>query len=209
MAICNSVQSIASSECIGDSLVKINNNFANLNADACTLLTLINDLSSIASVQPVGSVVQVRHFSSTAQQTITNTIPLYTIPTTSNGGEITGLVSTIQPKSNSNKILVRVIVTGSPETYIIRQPAAIALFRDSNPTAIASAVYHYNAWGGVRNSSQLTIEYLDDANTTSTITYRVRAGANVSGFYVNGDIEGNNLLGGSVASTVTLTEIKG
>lgn len=46
MAICNSVQNIASSECIGDSLVKINNNFSNLNTDVCTLLSLINTLSS-------------------------------------------------------------------------------------------------------------------------------------------------------------------
>ena len=49
MAICNSVQNIAASECIGDSLVKINNNFANLNTDACALLTLINQLSASLS----------------------------------------------------------------------------------------------------------------------------------------------------------------
>lgn len=46
MAICNSVQNIAASECIGDSLVKINSNFSNLNTDVCSLLSLINDLSS-------------------------------------------------------------------------------------------------------------------------------------------------------------------
>lgn len=46
MAICNSVQNIAASECIGDSLVKINNNFSNLNLDLCTLLTIVNTLSS-------------------------------------------------------------------------------------------------------------------------------------------------------------------
>jgi len=46
MAICNSTQIIAPTECIGDSLVKINNNFSNLNNDVCSLLTLVNELSS-------------------------------------------------------------------------------------------------------------------------------------------------------------------
>lgn len=46
MAICNSVQTILPQQCIGDSLPIINNNFSNLNTDICTLLTLINELSS-------------------------------------------------------------------------------------------------------------------------------------------------------------------
>jgi hypothetical protein len=46
MAICNSTQLIASSECIGDSLVKINNNFTNLDSDVCSLLTYIRTLSA-------------------------------------------------------------------------------------------------------------------------------------------------------------------
>lgn len=62
MAICSSVQNIAASECIGDSLVKINNNFLNLNTDTCTLLTLVNTLSAqvaaLAGSQavPVGAI---------------------------------------------------------------------------------------------------------------------------------------------------------
>lgn len=46
MAICNSVQTIAASECIGDSLPKINNNFANLNTDLCSLNTTVTTLSN-------------------------------------------------------------------------------------------------------------------------------------------------------------------
>jgi len=46
MAICNSVQNIAPSECIGDSLVKINNNFSNLNNDLCLSNTMVTTLSN-------------------------------------------------------------------------------------------------------------------------------------------------------------------
>lgn len=47
MAICSSVQTIAPTECIGDSLVKINNNFSNLNTDLCNTYTQFAALSSL------------------------------------------------------------------------------------------------------------------------------------------------------------------
>jgi len=51
MPICNSVQPIQPTECIGDSLVKINTNFSNLNADACSLVTMIRSLSGYLANQ--------------------------------------------------------------------------------------------------------------------------------------------------------------
>ena len=46
MATCEYTQLIDSSECVGDSLVKINNNFANLNAALCTSSTATNTTSA-------------------------------------------------------------------------------------------------------------------------------------------------------------------
>jgi hypothetical protein len=47
MAGCNNVQVIAPTECIGDSLTKINNNFTNLDTALCTTYTGVVTLSSL------------------------------------------------------------------------------------------------------------------------------------------------------------------
>lgn len=49
MAICNSTQIIAPTECIGDSLVKINNNFSNLDSNICSLHSNLYSLVPVFS----------------------------------------------------------------------------------------------------------------------------------------------------------------
>ena len=54
MSTCNYTQQIAASECIGDSLVKINNNFSNLDNSLCTAVQDIanfnNSLNNISAI---------------------------------------------------------------------------------------------------------------------------------------------------------------
>jgi hypothetical protein len=47
MADCNYVTTILNSECIGDSLVKINNNFGNLNTEVCNILGNISGITAL------------------------------------------------------------------------------------------------------------------------------------------------------------------
>lgn len=66
MAFCNNTQVIQQQECIGDSLFKINNNFANIDAGLCSTSTAVDTLStsianliatSIANAIPVGAIM--------------------------------------------------------------------------------------------------------------------------------------------------------
>jgi len=53
MAGCNNIQVIAPTECIGDSLTKINNNFANLDTDLCATATITSQVTSTTLFIPV------------------------------------------------------------------------------------------------------------------------------------------------------------
>jgi hypothetical protein len=73
MAICNSVENIAPSECIGDSLVKINNNFSNLNTDVCTVYNLVNGAAIYKNrIINAQGVVNQRGYASGTPTTIAN-----------------------------------------------------------------------------------------------------------------------------------------
>lgn len=57
MAICDTVDNIPDSECIGDSLIRINNNFSNLAANDCSLLTLVNALSGLVTYKTTAAAI--------------------------------------------------------------------------------------------------------------------------------------------------------
>lgn len=71
MATCSTVQTIAASECIGDSLTKINNNFANLNTDTCNLFTIVNNANTFKNklINAQGLINQRGYVSGTATTT--------------------------------------------------------------------------------------------------------------------------------------------
>ena len=170
---------------------------------------LVHDTSASAlrrvafnAMQPAGSVLNTVQSENTTLTACSTAIPDdNTIPQNNEGTEV--LTATITPSSTSNKILVRVCLQGNGprDSYI-----GAAIFTDSNANAIAATFV--NSWRGM--VPMQPIEYLHSPNTTSAITYKVRAGALGSGtFYLNGDYLGNAKFGGTMRSTLTLQEIKG
>lgn len=163
MAICSSVQNIAASECIGDSLVKINNNFANLNEDACTLLTLLNQLS--ASVPPVGSVVNTHYVDFFEPQTRSgNEIPIpFSSPTILTGHEI--ITKTVALTNSNNYFILQPSICAVSNGY---GQMLVMLFANSTFIAQRTVEGGFN-----QNPTSFLIKH--SPNNTNNITYSVRA----------------------------------
>jgi predicted methyltransferase len=156
------------------------------------------------SAQPVfaGNVIQVVNTQTGAVATGTTQIPLDdTIPQNTEGDEYMTLA--ITPTSASNKLLISVkvgCITNSAATFWIIG----ALFQDSTANALAtSAFYSATATGG----SLLVIDHFMTAGTTSSTTFKFRAGASVAGTTTFNGQGGQRRWGGTMASSITITEI--
>jgi hypothetical protein len=153
-----------------------------------------------------GAVVQVVQGSTTTVTTISSATASHEIPAdntkpqSTEGVEI--LTQAITPKSNTNKVLVRAICPFALEGA---NTPIIALFKNSDANAMAASyISTSNAFNGM-----LVIEYLDSPATTSATTYKIRAGRGSAGtFYVNGASGGVARFDGTLATTLTLIEIK-
>jgi hypothetical protein len=151
-------------------------------------------------VKLVGDVVQVVHAQTGAVATTTTVMPFDdTIPQITEGAEF--LTRTITPSSATSKLRIDVVFNGSCSTtsYI-----TVGIFRDSTANALAAASKY-----GVNGSyEQVVLSCLVDAGSTSATTFRVRAGQHTGGtLTMNGD-GGARRLGGAMATTITVTEIK-
>lgn len=172
---------------------------------------LVHDASATAlrrvafnAMQPAGSVLQTVQTTKTTLQSCTTAIPADdTIPQNTEGDEV--FTASITPASASNKILVVANLHGSSPGGAAY--GAVAVFRDSGASAIATAFNRTAAGGAIQAS--WTINYLDSPNTTSAVTYRVRAGASSGTVHINGNDSGSRVYGGSAQSSITLMEIKG
>ena len=153
-----------------------------------------------ANVKLPGDTVQVVFAQTGAVATTTTIMPFDdTVPQITEGAEF--LTRTITPTNASSKLLVEVTINGSCSTtsYI-----TAAIFRDSTESALAAA----SKYGTNGTYEQVVLSCLVDAGSTSATTFRVRAGQHTAGtLTVNGD-GGVRRLGGSMATTIKVTEIK-
>ena len=147
-----------------------------------------------------GVVLQVVNVMSSTVATGTGTIPQdNTIPQITEGTEYMTL--SITPKSTTNKLRIDVVVNGAASAS---NSYLVALFQDSTANALA-AINHNIAANNVAEESNFT--YFMTAGTTSSTTFRVRAGCATAGtFTFNGQAAGQ-LMGGVIASSITITEI--
>lgn len=156
--------------------------------------------SAIATAQ-VGSVVQAVNTTVAASATTTTVLPGDdTIPQITEGGEFMTLAYT--PLSATNKLRVDVVLNlaGSVSGYLTG-----ALFVDATAGALGAGVTYCaaaNAPGQVHFTVWLT------AGSTTARTYRVRGGLNSAGTTTFNGAAGTRLLGGAMASSITVTEIK-
>ena len=160
-------------------------------------------------VNATGSVLQVVSATKTSKFTTTSTS--YTT--------ITGLSVTITPSSTSSKILVSFDLNAG----VANAMGAIRLYRDATAIAIGDAINEpadnritvnvYNGGDDVNSTPNVSMSTLDTPNSTSAITYELKAGCvQGSGTIVVNDqtsqVRGQTY-SGVTASTITVMEISG
>jgi hypothetical protein len=166
-----------------------------------TIITTASSGQSIPSAAlPVGSVLQVVNFMSSAVATGTTTIPQDdTIPQNTEGTEFMTLA--ITPTSASSNLRIDVVVNGAGSAT---NSWIVALFQDSTVNAIAAINYNMAA-NNVASPASFT--YYMTSGTTSSTTFKVRAGLISAGTYTFNGQSGGRLFGGVMASSITITEI--
>jgi hypothetical protein len=129
---------------------------------------------------------------------------------------VSGLSQVITPSATSSKILIQVSINvggqngidqSYPKIRLKRDSTTIGIGTGSGSRALSSAMW---APGNVTTNSTgtLTVTFLDEPSTTSTITYGVSVfGSQNRTFYINRCGADESTAGGRAISTITLTEV--
>ena len=148
-----------------------------------------------------GSVLQVVNTLNVAMTTGTTAIPYDdTIPQNTEGDEI--LTRAITASSTTNKFLIRAVISLSNNTA---EYTTIALFQDSTAGALASVAQYPST--STQNPHILTLEYFMTTGTTSSTTFKIRAGGQGGTVTING-VNGARKWGGSNTCSLTVMEVK-
>mgnify|MGYP003148783743 FL=1 len=184
---------------------------ATIDVSACTLTppatmpasSGANLTGFTASQMPAGSVIQLKHTSTSAVATTSTRIPHDdTIPQNTEGGQVMSLA--ITPTSATNKLVINV------NTYASQQGAheqvCSALFQDSTANALASMAFRGGDQGGDEHPCSFT--HVMVAGTTSSTTFKVRVGSGHASYTTtfNGT-GGSRIFGGSLSSSITIMEV--
>jgi hypothetical protein len=164
------------------------------------VLQMRGKVNSAADSVAAGQTVQVVNTQTGALDTGTTVTPGDdTIPQITEGDEYMTLA--ITPTSATNKLKIDVVVNGQSGS---NGNSVIALHQDSTANALA-AVYENTGTG---ESNPLSFTHFMDAGTTSSTTFRVRAGCTGAATYTFNGAASARLLGGVMASSITITEIQ-
>lgn len=123
-----------------------------------------------------------------------------TIPQNTEGDEYMTLA--ITPTSASNKLKIEVVYNG---THSAISRNTVALFQDSTAGALAVGQFVNPAAG---YEGQCIFTHYMTAGTTSSTTFKVRAGGNAAGTTTFNGTGGVQRYGGVYASSITITEIQ-
>jgi hypothetical protein len=155
-----------------------------------------------ANSLPPGAVVQVVSTNYSAVATGTTLIPEDdTIPQITEGTEF--MTRTISPRSATNRLLItaKAFISQSSATNDVIG----ALFQDSTANALAAQDVSLGAAGGMTN---LVIEHDMVAGTTSSTTFRFRAGPAVAATVTFNGFGGARKFGGITLSSIKIIEYK-
>ena len=146
-----------------------------------------------------GKIVQVVNTQDGAVATGTTTIPMDdTIPQNTEDDEFMTL--TITPNSASNKLLIEVVFFANSNA----DNFTVALFQDTTANTLAAGFKQEPA----NHLECVSFNHYMTAGTTSSTTFKVRAGNEASRTTTfNGQL-GSRKLGGVMASSITITEIE-
>jgi hypothetical protein len=123
-----------------------------------------------------------------------------TIPQNTEGDQYMSLA--ITPKSAASTLVIEVVFN-----YSESSPDAVtaALFQDSTANALAAAAGYVPSIGDVPN--QINFTHVMTAGTTSSTTFKVRAGPNSVGTVTFNGLASARKLGGVMASSIVIREI--
>ncbi len=154
----------------------------------------------IANTGGVGKIVQVVNTEPTTSATGTTVMPYdNTIPQKTEGDEYMTLA--ITPSSSTNKLRIDVILYGG--VGAATQFPSAALFQDTANDALAAGGVFQNTSTG---TMCIAFTHYMTAGTTSSTTFKVRAGGQSGTFTFNGS-GGTRTFGGVTQSSITITEI--
>jgi hypothetical protein len=155
-----------------------------------------------AGAPGTGKLVQVVNTETGAVATGTTLVPFDdTIPQNTEGDQYMTLA--ITPTSATNKLRIEVIAFVSSGTSGGNWMTA-ALFQDTTANAVAAML----AYMTVANGSQLlAVTHYMTAGTTSATTFKVRIGGLFAGTTTFNGTAGGRLLGGVMASSITISEL--
>jgi hypothetical protein len=155
----------------------------------------------IAGVLPAGTVVQVVNTQDGAVATGTTTVPQDdTIPQNTEGTQFMSLA--ITPTSATNKLRIDVVFNYA---YSVTSNFTVALFQDSTANALAAVGNVARNAGDLYN---MNFTHYMTAGTTSSTTFKVRAGGQSAGTTTFNGASSARLYGGVMASSITISEIK-
>lgn len=155
------------------------------------------------STPPAGSSLQQVNTQTGAVASGTTVMPLDdTIPQNTEGVAFTALDTAITPTSATSKLKIEVVINGanSVANYLI-----VALFQDSTAGALAANATYMPTAG---SSGSVMFTHYMTAGTTSATTFKLRVGCSAAGTTTINGQAGGRLLGGVMASSMTITEIK-
>jgi len=161
-----------------------------------------SSISNIFSSAPPGSVVQSVSTVTGEVATGTTVMPFDdTIPQNTEGIEF--MTQAITPNNASNKLRIEVVFYGCPPNDIL----TVALFQDSTANALAAGTLQITSGGG---GAQYLVAFTYEmtAGTANSTTFKVRAGGSGAGTTTFNGIASARKLGGVMASSITITEIK-
>lgn len=150
--------------------------------------------------QQVGTVVQVVNVQSGEVGSFNTQIPFDdTIPQNTEGTEV--LTLTITPTSATNMLKIEVVNVLSVATA---NSLMIALFQDATANALASAAHTIPT----AYLSTISFVHYMTAGTTSSTTFKVRVGGNAGATITWNGQAAARKMGGTLASSITITEIQ-
>lgn len=154
-----------------------------------------------AAQATAGSVVQVVNTLVVTSTTGTTVVPYDdTIPQSSEGDEYMTLA--ITPNATANKLMIEVVFNGANSAA--GDGFTVALLQDSTADALNAQSEYIEA----NELHQFSFIHYMAAGTTSATTFKVRAGGGSAGTTTFNGASGARKLGGILASSITITEIK-
>ena len=153
---------------------------------------------------PAGHVVQVVNYQTGAMATGTTTMPHdNTIPQQSSPAEGTEFMTlAITPASATNKLLIQMIFSAS---HSVNDDFLAALFQDTTAGALSSTMISRVSGA---ESTHGSFNHFMTAGTTSATTFKLRIGSPSAGTMTFNGVGGAARLGGSIASSITISEIQ-